>query len=388
MKLTRGIVAFTLAIGLMVSGAIMGGVASAGTVKIGLVTPLTGPVAFGGNTLLNGARIAADEINAAGGVAGMKIKIVPEDGACVPPKMANAAEKLIVRDKVDVIFGAYCSSSSAVVKPVTAKYRVAQVTGVSTSAKLTRENTDWFFRAQGTSALYGPALASDLIGMGVKRTAFLVINDDWGRGVSEEFGKALKAKGATIVKSLIYDRKEKDLSAYLTTARSLGADSILTACYTPHCIAIAKQTREVGLKAKLMGEGAWTTAPFYRGAGEAANGVIGFLEYVYTVDTAKNRAFVKKYTGKHKENPTKYSAAGHTVTNIIAQAVKRAGSKDRKAIRDALEKTNYDSLVGNFRFTSNDHPVFSHQAYGFTYFVTKNVNGVPEIIKSVKIAKP
>ena len=95
MKLTRGIVAFTLAIGLMVSGAIMSGVASAGTVKIGLVTPLTGPVAFGGNTLLNGARIAADEINAAGGVAGMKIKIVPEDGACVPPKMANAAEKYI-----------------------------------------------------------------------------------------------------------------------------------------------------------------------------------------------------------------------------------------------------------------------------------------------------
>ena len=137
-----------------------------------------------------------------------------------------------------------------------------------------------------------------------------------------------------------------------------------------------------------MGEGAWTTAPFYRGAGKAGDGVIGFLEYVYTIDTARNRSFVKKYRGRHNENPTKYSAAGHTVTNIIAQAVKRAGSADRKAIRDALEKTNYDSLVGNFKFTSNTNPVFSHQAYGFTYFVTKNVNGVPEIIKTVKIAKP
>ncbi|MEE8110146.1 MAG: ABC transporter substrate-binding protein [bacterium] len=368
---------------------VLSGVAMAqDTIKIGLVQPLTGPVSFGGNTLLNGARIAVEEINAKGGVLGKKIELVPEDGQCVPPKMANAAEKLIVRDKVNVIFGAYCSSSSAVVKPVTAKYRIAQITGVSTSAKLTRESTDWFFRAQGTTALYAPALTPVLLKMGVKRPAFVVINDDWGRGVVAEFGRTFKAKGLKIVDTLIYDRKDKDLSTFLTKVRSLGADTIITSCYTPHCIAIAKQSKEVGLKAQIMGEGAWTTAPFYRGAGAAGDGIIGFVEYVHTIDTAMNRAFVKKYRARHKENPTKYSAAGNTVTNIIVEAIRRAGSADRKAIRDALEKTNYESLVGTFKFTANDNPTFSHQAYGFDYYLTKNVDGEPKIIKTVRIAKP
>ena len=388
MKVFRRIMGFALALAMIVGGVFMGGVATAETIKIGMVQPLTGPVSFGGNTLLNGARMAVEEINAAGGVLGKKLELVPEDGQCVPPKGVNAAEKLIVRDKVPVIFGGYCSSSSGAIKPVTAKYRVPQITGVSTSPKLTRESTDWFFRAQGTSAMYASALTPELVKMGVKRAAFVVINDDWGRGVAGEFGAKIKASGNKVVETLIFDRKDKDLSTYLTKARSAGADTIITACYTPHCIAISKQSREVGLKARIMGEGAWTTAPFYRGAGQAGDGVIGFVEYVHTIDSAKNRAFVKKYKGRHKENPTKYSAAGHTVVNIIAQALKRAGSADRTALRDALEKTNYDSLVGNFQFTANDNPSFSHQAHGFDYYMTKNVSGNPEILRAVRINKP
>ncbi|MFQ5913837.1 MAG: ABC transporter substrate-binding protein [Nitrospinota bacterium] len=384
MKPFKKLLILVCGLGLGLSGAAL----AQDTIKIGLVQPLTGPVSFGGNTLLNGARLAVEEINAKGGVIGKKLELVPEDGQCVPPKMANAAEKLIVRDKVNVIFGAYCSSSSAVVKPVTAKYRVPQITGVSTSPKLTQKATDWFFRAQGTSAMYAAALTPELIKGGVKRVAFVVINDDWGRGVAAEFGSQIKAKGGTVAETLIFDRKDKDLSTYLTKARALGVNGIISACYTPHCIAIAKQAKEVGLKAQIYGEGAWTTAPFYRGAGKAGDGAIGFVEYVHTIDTAKNRAFVKKYRARHKENPTKYSAAGDTVTRIIVQAIKRAGSADRKAIRDALEKTNYDSLVGTFMFTSNDNPTFSHQAYGFDYYMTKNVGGEPKIMKTVRIEKP
>lgn len=362
---------------------VMGGVAlGAETIKIGMVQPLTGPVSFGGNTLLNGARLAVEEINAAGGVLGKKLELVPEDGQCVPPKSVNAAEKLIVRDKVPVILGAYCSSSSAAVKPVTNKYRILQVTGVSTSPKLTQKNTEWFFRAQGTSALYAKVIGPILRDMGLKRMAFLVINDDWGRGVAEEFGRAFKAHGGAVVETLIYDRKEKDLTSYLTKVRSLGVDALGTACYTPHCIAIAKQSKEVGLKAQIVGEGAWTTAPFYRGAGAAGDGVIGFVEYVYTLDTPMNRAFVAKYKAKHNENPTKYSAAGHTLVNIVAQAIGRAGSTDPKAVAAALAETNYDGLVGNYRFNE------VHQAYGFDYYVTKNVGGAPEVLQTVRIEKP
>ena len=378
MRKLSGFLVLVFAVALVMGGTALG----AETIKIGMIQPLTGPVSFGGNTLLNGARLAVEKINAAGGVLGRKLELVPEDGQCVPPKSVNAAEKLIVRDKVSIILGAYCSSSSAAVKPVTNKYGVPQVTGVSTSPKLTQKGTEWFFRAQGTSALYANAIGPMLKKMGLKRMVFLVINDDWGRGVAAEFGRAFKAEGGVVAETIIFDRKEKDLSIYLTKARSLGVDSIVTACYTPHCIAIAKQAKEVGLKAKILGEGAWTTAPFYRGAGAAGDGVIGFMEYVYTLDNAMNRAFVAKYKARHKENPTKYSAAGHTLVNIAAQAIRRAGSTDRKAIRDALEKTNYDGLVGNYRFNQ------VHQAYGFDYYLTKNEGGVPKVLQVVRIKKP
>ena len=378
MRKLRGFLVLVFAVALVMGGTALG----AETIKIGMVQPLTGPVSFGGNTLLNGARLAVEKINAAGGVLGRKLELVPEDGQCVPPKSVNAAEKLIVRDKVSIILDAYCSSSSAAVKPVTNKYRVPQITGVSTSSKLTEKDTEWFFRAQGTSAAYANAIGPMLKKMGLKRMVFLVIDDDWGRAVAAEFGRAFKAEGGKVVETFIFDRKEKDLSIYLTKARSLGVDSIVTACYTPHCIAIAKQAREVGLKAKILGEGAWTTAPFYRGAGAAGDGVLGFVEYVYTLDNAMNRAFVAKYKARHNENPTKYSAAGHTLVNIAAQAIQRAGSADRKAIRDALEKTNYDGLVGNYRFNQ------VHQAYGFDIFITKNEGGVPKVLEVVRIKKP
>ncbi|MGQ4809980.1 Leucine-, isoleucine-, valine-, threonine-, and alanine-binding protein [Candidatus Entotheonellaceae bacterium PAL068K] len=376
-SVSRGVI-FLFALGLIMGGSAV----AAETIKIGMVQPLTGPVSFGGNTLLNGARLAVEEINAAGGILEKPLELVPEDGQCVPPKSVNAAQKLIVRDKVPVILGAYCSSSSAAVKPVTHTYRIPQVTGVSTSPKLTEKDTEWFFRAQGTSALYASVVGPVLKDMGLKRIAFLVINDDWGRGVAREFGRAFEAHGGRVVETLIYDRKEKDLTSYLTKIRSLGVDALGTACYTPHCIAMAKQSKEVGLKAQIMGEGAWTTAPFYRGAGTAGDGVIGFQEYVYTLDTPMNRAFVAKYKARHKENPTKYSVAGHTLVNIVARAIQRAGSTDRKAIAEALEKTNYDSLVGKYQF--ND----VHQAYGFNYYITQNVGGVPKILHTVQIAKP
>ncbi len=378
MRSLSRVVIFLFALGLIMGGSALG----AETIKIGMVQPLTGPVSFGGNTLLNGARLAVEEINAAGGVLGKQLELVPEDGQCVPPKSVNAAEKLIVRDKVPVILGAYCSSSSAAVKPVTNKYRVPQMTGVSTSPKLTEKDTEWFFRAQGTSALYAKVVGPILKEMGLKRMAFLVINDDWGRGVAKEFGRAFEKHGGTVVETLIFDRKEKDLTSYLTKIRSLGVDALGTACYTPHCIAIAKQSKEVGLKVQILGEGAWATAPFYRGAGTAGDGVIGFQEYVYTLDTPANRAFVAKYKAKHKENPTKYSVAGHTLVNIVAQAIQRAGSTDRSAIAEALAKTNYDGLVGKYQFNN------MHQAYGFDYYITKNVDGVPKIIHTVRITKP
>jgi branched-chain amino acid transport system substrate-binding protein len=360
-------------------------------IKIGVIQPLTGATAFEGNAVVNGMKMALEEWTAKGVLPGRTIELVVEDGQCVPPKSVSAAEKLIVRDKVVGLLGAFCSSSTGAVMPVAKQYKVPHITGVSTAPPLTEQGNEWFFRAQATSALmakaFGPILVKDV---GVKKAAFLVVNDDFGRAVVKEFGDAIKAAGAQVVATEIYDRKETDLTSYLTKLRSLGVDSIGTAAYASHGIAMAKQMKEVGLKATVFGEGAWTTEAFFKGAdadlrpGQPRNSdnIYAIVEYVYTINNPLNNAFVKKYVERHGENPSKYASAGWLIMSIMADAIKRAGKAEPAAIRDALEKTDFTSFTGTYRFNEK------HQAYNFDVYLTKNEGGKPNIFKAVKIEKP
>jgi branched-chain amino acid transport system substrate-binding protein len=360
-------------------------------IKIGVIQPLTGATAFEGNAVVNGIKIALEEWNASGKLGARSLEIVVEDGQCVPPKSVSAAEKLLVRDKVVGLLGAFCSSSTAAVMPLAKQYKVPHITGVSTSPALTEQGNEWFFRAQATSALmakaFGPVLVKDV---GIRKAGFLVVNDDFGRAVVKEFGDAIRAAGAEVVATEIYDRKETDLTSYLTKLRSLGVDAVGTATYASHAIAMAKQAKEVGLKATIFGEGAWTTEAFFKGAdadlrpGQPRNSdnIYGIVEYVYTIDNPRNQAFVKKYVDRHGENPSKYAAAGWLIMSVMADAIQRAGKAEPAAIRDALEKTNFTGFTGTYRFNEK------HQAYDFDVYLTRNLGGKPHVFKAVKIERP
>jgi branched-chain amino acid transport system substrate-binding protein len=104
------------------------------TVKIGLIQPITGPAAYDGQSVVNGARLAENEINAAGGVLGQKIEIVLQDGKADPAESLNAAEKLLDRDKVRVLIGAWASSATLAVMPLAQRYEVPLIVETSTSA--------------------------------------------------------------------------------------------------------------------------------------------------------------------------------------------------------------------------------------------------------------
>src|SRR6202012_2619260 len=109
------------------------------SIKIGGIQPLTGSVAYNGTTDVNGSKLALDEINAKGGVLGKKVELVIEDGQCRPANSVNAAEKLIQRDKVVAISGAFCSSATLAIMPVAANYKLPLITGVSSSPELTEK---------------------------------------------------------------------------------------------------------------------------------------------------------------------------------------------------------------------------------------------------------
>ncbi|HEU0148400.1 MAG TPA: ABC transporter substrate-binding protein [Bradyrhizobium sp.] len=347
------------------------------TVKIGVIQPLTGSVAYNGTTDVNGIKLALGEINAKGGVLGKKVELVIEDGQCKPANSVNAGEKLTQRDKVVALIGAFCSSATAAIMPVAQSSKVPLVTGVSSAANLTEKGNAWFFRATETDALLAKSFAKILVNqLKLKKVAYIGVNDDFGRGGVEEFEKQMSALGATTVMKEYFEHGTSDFYTLLTKLKASGADGAFVAAETQDGSTFVKQKAELGLPTKVFGVGSWATADFMQLAGPASNGIYAAVPYASTMKTPKNEAFVKAYQDQYKVAPGKYSAAGYNTLNIVVDAIARAQTTDPDKLREALLKTDYEGPNGHFRFDEKG------QATGFTVVLVQLENGVPVVVET------
>jgi branched-chain amino acid transport system substrate-binding protein len=349
-------------------------------IRIGLVEPLTGSVAYNGNSVVEGAKLAISEINAAGGVLGKQVQLVIEDGQCQPASSVNAVEKLVQKDKVALLVGAFCSSATAAIMPVAQKYKIPLITGVSSKADLTEQGNRYFFRAAETDALMAHAFAKILATeLKLKTVAYIGVNDDWGRGGIDEFDHDLSELG--VKKSMVeyFDHGTTDFFTLLAKLRAANPDGVFVAAETQDGSILVKQMHEIGLTTKVFGVGSWATPDFIKLAGEAAQGIYAAVTYVSALDTPRNREFVKAYEAAYKVKPGKYGAAGYNALHIAAAGIARAGSIDAEAIREALLKTRYEAPNGVYQFDAKG------QAYGFEAVLVRLENNQPSIVASTPV---
>src|SRR5229473_8364340 len=183
------------------------------TIKIGVSQPLTGAFAASGNYVTQGAKIAEDEINAAGGVLGKKIQLVIEDNKSNPTEAVATAEKLIQKDKVPVMMGAWSSTLTLAVMPKLMEYGVPMVVETSSSGKITVSGNPWIFRISPTSEMEAKAFTGYIKTLGIRKADFLATNNDFGLGASKEFSEMLKGQGVQIGAVETMDPKATDFSA-------------------------------------------------------------------------------------------------------------------------------------------------------------------------------
>lgn len=353
------------------------------TIRIGLIQPLTGSVAYNGQAAVKGAKLALTAINASGGVLGKPVELIVEDGQCKPANSVNAAEKLIQKDKVVTLIGAFCSSATAAIMPVAAKYKVPLVTGVSSKADLTERGNRYFFRAAETDALMAEAFARILANdLKLKTVAYVGVNDDWGRGGVEEFAKHLSALGVKSALTEYFDHGTTDFYTIAAKLRAAKPDGVFVAAETQDGSIFIRQIRELGLKTKVFGVGSWATADFIRLTGDASEGIYAAVPYVSTTDTPRNDAFVKTYRAAYDDMPGKYGAAGYNAMNIVAAAIERAGSADPEAVLKALAKTHYEAPNGVYQFTAKG------QAYGFDAVLVQIRKSVPVVVSTAPVNAP
>jgi len=353
---------------------------AADTIKIGLIQPLTGSVAYNGEADVNGSKIAVKERNAKGGVLGKQIELVIEDGECQPAKTVSAAEKLIQKDKVPVLSGAFCSSATIAAMSVAQKYKVPLLSGVSSKSDLTERGNEWFFRSAETDGLLARAFAKILVEqLDLKKIAYIGVNDDWGRGGISEFSSQIEALGGESVQKLYFDHGTTDFYTMLTRVRASKPDGVFVAAETQDGSILVKQMKEIGLQSKIFGVGSWATADFANLAGEAAEGIHAAVPYAHTIDRPENKRFVEEYKKAYGELPGKYSAAGYNALNILMDAIERAGEADPDKIRKALAETDYHGPNGSFKFNAK------RQAYGFDAVLVRLTKGQPEIVAKATV---
>lgn len=347
----------TTALTAAIAGLFTFGAAAQETIKIGVIQPLTGPFAASGTYVTNGARIAADEINAKGGVLGKKIELVVEDNKSNPTEAASVAEKLIVRDKVPAIMGAWGSSFTLAVMPKLMEYKVPMLVETSSSGKITTSGNPYIFRISPPSAVEAKAFEPMIGKLNVKKADFLVVNNDWGRGAAEDFGKMLKEKGIQVGLVETMDQAAQDMSSQLAKIKASDADTLIVTTAVEQLTNIFKQSAALGLKKQVITTGG-SQAPdqLIEQAGAAANGSTHITFFTpWSPEASAAPAAAKAFMDEWKKRNHPFaglteSFRGYDGIRTIAAAIEKAGKAEPEAIRAALWQVELMGMNGKIKF--------------------------------------
>ena len=318
-------------------------------IRIGVVGPHTGPAAYDGQSTLIGAQVAAQEINAAGGLlGGRKIEIVPADSRGIPAEAVSAYRKVVTQDKVVGVDCCWFSSSTIAALPTMDELKIPTTNGVSFLPDAKETKLTWLFKLAHTPRMESRFVDYWVNKLGVKRVAFLARNDDWGRATSGVYQARLKELGGTVLSADFYTPGEKDFYSYLTKIKALNPEGVNIVDVSAPAATQVKQMAELGLKAAPIGSDGQITDAYIKLAGKAGEGTPLVVRYGTNIDTPRNKAFVAAFRARRNgEDPDQYAQGGYDSVYIQAEAIKRAGSTDPEKMRDAIARTDYVSIAGS-----------------------------------------
>jgi branched-chain amino acid transport system substrate-binding protein len=334
-----------------------GPAAAQDTIKIGVTQPLTGAFAASGNYVAQGAKLAEEEINKAGGVLGKKIELIVEDNKSNPTEAVATAEKLIVKDKVPVMLGAWSSTLTLAVMPKLEEYKVPMLVETSSSGKITVSGNPYIFRISPTSEMEAKAFTPLVKTLGIKKADFLATNNDFGLGASKEFSEMAKKEGVTVGVMETMDPKATDFSAQLAKIKASGSDTLFVTTAVEQITLILKQAKDQQLTARIITTGGSNSPDqLIAQAGDAANGSYHLVFFTpWFPEAVKNPDVAKKFVALW--NDKKYNVGGLTEgfrgwdgVHVIVEGIKAAGKAEPEAITKALWGVKVKGINGDIAF--------------------------------------
>jgi branched-chain amino acid transport system substrate-binding protein len=337
-------------LGLVFAAAMLAGVGckkknNANEIVIGEFASMSGDTATFGISSHNGLMLALDEINASGGILGKKVRIVTEDDRSDQNEAVSAVQKLINSDDVAAVIGEVASTRSLAGATVCQREQVPMLSPASTNPAVTMENgkvRPWIFRICFTDEFQGKidgTFATQAIKdkPAWKRVAVMTnIDQDYSKGLSRFFHQAYKGSG-TVVAEEQYSKRDVDFKAQLNRIRTANPDAVYVPGYYTEVTLILPQAKQVGLDVPFFGGDGWDSSQTL--AMTESQGDYYSDHFSAEDPSGPVQKFVKAYSAKYKETPDAMAVLGYDAGRVMFDAIRRAGSTNKTAIRDALGQT-------------------------------------------------
>lgn len=319
------------------------------TITIGYYGDLSGPTFNFGQSARNGALMAAEEINLAGGINGRRIDIVIEDDQGSPETAAAKAGKLIDTDKVIAIIAGGKSDNSRAAAPKAQVSKVPLISPSATDPAVTKIG-DYIFRACFIDVFQGEVMAKFAANtLKAKKAAILFdFNSGYSRGLTDFFELGFTRLGGQVVTKQLYTQSDRDYRGQLNSIRLTNPDVIYIPGYYGDIALIAKQARQLGITQPLLGGDGWDAPELWGLGGDALNG--SYISNHYSIEDPSPaiQKFVKEYKSRYGNlAPDAHAALGYDAMRVLADAIQRAGTTDGPKLREALAQTkNFSGVTG------------------------------------------
>ena len=349
-------------------------------VRIGVFMSLTGSTANFGISSVNGIKMAADEVNTAGGINGKQVELLVQDDRSDASEAATIVTKFVTQDQVHAILGEVASSRSIAAAPIAQNASIPMLTPSSTNPEVTRKG-NFIFRSCFIDPVQGAAIAQFAAkSLGAKTAAIMVDRkNDYSTGLEKVINETFTRMGGKIVAVQSYQEGDQDFNAQLTSLKGGNPEVIFVPGYYNDVGLIAKQARDKGITVPLVGGDGWDSVQLYAIGGKALNGSY-FTNHYSPYDTEPNvQKFVNNYKAKYGTLPDALAATAYDAALIMFDAIKRSKSLAGPDIRDALAATkDFPGVTGTVTFNENRDAVkpivMIEIKDGGTYAVKERVN--------------
>ena len=345
-------------------------------VKIGHSGPLSGPNAYAGKDNENGVRLAIEELNAKKIVAGgktLKFELRSEDDQCDAKTGVSVAQKF-VDDGVKFVMGPYCSG---VAIPASRVYGDAGVllSTVGTNPKVTQGGYKNLYRIIASDNQIGSAMAVYAAKvLKVKKVGVIDDRTAFGQGLAEEFTKEAKAQGLKMVRQEFTTDKAVDFTAILTNLKATQPEAIFFGGYAPQGAPMARQMKQLGISAKLLGGDTLCSPEMGKLGGDAVNDTVFCAQGGSMLEKAvSGPSFKAKFKKRFNVDADAYAASYYDQLMFIGESMQKANSVDPEKVAAELYKTTYKGVAASYSYDDKGN---LKQA-PITVFTFKNAAPVP-----------